>query len=131
MLERLVLLRPTGLGSLVGLDGLPALRFLRIDAPRGMARLGPLDAAGALETVLLVQGHRIADLSDLGSAPRLAMLGLIDTRTDERPFLGLKGRLTGGSFPLKTPAAGKRLFAHLGIPYQKAELIENRFFDSP
>lgn len=130
-LERLVLLQPTKLVSLVGLEGLPSLRFLRIDAPKGMARLGALDAAGSLETLLLVSGHRIPDLSDIASAPKLTMLGLIETKLDETPFLCLKGKLTGGSFLLKTPAAGKRLFAHLEIPYRKAELIENRFFDDP
>ena len=130
-LQRLILLQPAKLTALVGLEALPALRFLRIDAPKGMARLGSLAAATALETLVLVAAHRIADLSDLRSAPKLTALGLIMTKLDEQPFLALKGKLTGGSFQLETPAAGKRLFAHLGIPYKKAELIENRLFDTP
>lgn len=132
VLQRLILLQPTKLTSLIGLDALPSLTFLRVDAPKGgMERLGSLSAASALETLLLVSAHRIADLSDIGSAPRLEMLGVLGTKLDETPFLNLEGKLTGGSFQLQTHAASKRLFAHLGIPYRKAELIENRFFDEP
>lgn len=128
-LERLVLMTPTKLPSLVGLGSLPALRFLRIDGPKGMARLGSLAEAKALDTLLLVRAHLISDLSDISSAPKLDMLGVVQSTVDEKPFMDLKGKLTGGSFQLKTPAANKRLFEHLGIPYRKAELIENRFFD--
>ena len=130
-LERMILFTTTKLVSLLGLDSLPALRFLRIDGPKGMARLGPLAEAHALETLLLVRAHQIADLTDIATAPKLDMLGVIQSAVDEKPFLELKGKLTGGSFQLKTPAANKRLFEHLGIPYRKAELIENRFFDKP
>ncbi|MBX3247612.1 MAG: hypothetical protein KF901_10585 [Myxococcales bacterium] len=131
VLQRLILLQPTELTSLFGIDALPALTFLRVDAPKGMERLGSLSAASALETLLLVSAHRIADLSDIGSAPKLEMLGVLGTKLDETPFLNLEGKLSGGSFQLQTHAASKRLFAHLGIPYRKAELIENRFFDEP
>lgn len=131
VLQRLILLQPTKLSSLIGLDALPSLTFLRLDAPTGMERLGSLSAASALKTLLLISAHRIPDLSDIGSAPKLEMLGVLGTKLDETPFLNLAGKLTGASFQLRTHAASKRLFAHLGIPYRKAELIENRFFDEP
>lgn len=128
-LERLILFAPTKLTSLAGVEALPALRFLRVDAPESMARLGSLADARALRTLILVGAHAIADLTDIATPPELDSVGIIQTDLDERPFLGLRGRLKGGSFQLATHDASKRLFEHLGVPYSTAELIENHFFD--
>ena len=128
-LERLLLFSPATLNSLIGLEQCSSLRFLRIDEPKNMERLGALASAPKLGTVILVGAHAIGDLSDLASAPCLDSVGIIQTDLDEQPFLSLKGKLTGGSFQLQTPEASKRLFAHLGIEYKTAELIENHFFD--
>lgn len=128
-LERLILQTPSKLASLTGLGDLPRLRFLRLDAPKAMKRLGSFEEAKALRALVLVSAHRVADLSDLDTLPHLEHLGIVMTKLDETPFLRLKGKLDAGAFQLKDLPASKRLLAHLGIPSSRADLIENRFFD--
>ena len=53
-LERLILFAPTKLATLAGIEGLPSLRFLRIDSPKSMARLGSLAAAKRVDTLILI-----------------------------------------------------------------------------
>jgi hypothetical protein len=130
LLERLILLSPSKLGSLAGLAGLPNLRFLRVDSPKGMARLGSLADAPLLETVVLVSAHLIPDLSGLATAAVSLSLGVIQTKLDEQPFLILKGKVSSASLQLKTPAANKKLLEFLNVPSQKINLIENHFFDN-
>lgn len=127
--ERLLLFAPSKLTSLAGIEGLPKLSYLRIDHPAGMKRLGDLSGCAALDTIHLTAAHRIGDLSGLRTAPRLRRLGVIQTQLDAVPFEGLKGKLEGGSFQLKSTRHGKELLAHLGVPFVKTHEIESGLFD--
>lgn len=130
-LERLLLYKPSRLRSLDGIAALPRLRYLRIDHPADMQRLGSLAACRALTTMHLTAAHRIADLSDLVSAPALEVLGVIQTQLDGEPFEGLEGKLEGGSFQLKSNSHTRALQQRLAIPFVKTHALENQFFDVP
>jgi hypothetical protein len=56
---------------------------------------------------------------------------VVQSKVDPDVFLGLKGKLTGGSFQLRLPKQGMVLLAALGIPYVKVDLTEGPFFDLP
>lgn len=127
--ERLVLLKPSGLTTLKHVEALPKLSYLRIDHPAGMKRLGDLSRCAALTTIHLTAAHRIGDLRDLGTAPRLARLGVIQSKLAAAPFLGLKGRLEGGSFQLASTREVEALFSHLGVPFVKTHELEHHLFD--
>lgn len=85
-LERLLLFHPRKGTTLDGIDRFVGLRFLRVDRPNQLARLGALRGLRKLETILLVGAHNIADLSDLTTAPKLRTLGLTLSKLD-RPTL--------------------------------------------
>lgn len=130
-LERLLLYKPSKLRWLDGIAALPNLRYLRIDHPANMQRLGSLSACRALTTMHITAAHRITDLSDLVSAPVLEVLGVLQTQLDGEPFRGLEGKLKGGSFQLKSNGHTKALQQRLAIPFVKTHALENHFFDAP
>jgi hypothetical protein len=127
--ERLLVFSPSGLASLVGLETMPRLRYLRIDDPKGMARLGDLSRCCALETIHLGAAHRIGDLADLVTPPALRTLGTSQTQLDPAPFLPLVGKLTGAALQLKSSAHSKAIAAHLGVPFVKTLELESHLFD--
>ncbi len=128
-IERLLLFYSSKLTSLRGIEKLSKLRFLRLDEPKGMARLGDLSAMRQLRVVQLVGAQTIGDLSDLGSAPALETLNVTLTKLDAAPFKALKGKLTGGSFSLKTPKATRELLDHLEVPVVQGGWHEPTLFD--
>lgn len=128
-LERLLLLKPSQLESLRGIEKMKRLAFLRIDQPKGMARLGRLSALRELRGIKLVGAHAIADLTDLADAPALSILDVSMTQLDASPFKPLKGKLKAGSFHLKQPKHAKELLAHLGVPHERLPYVETTFFD--
>jgi hypothetical protein len=127
--ERLLVFYSSKLTSLRGIERLKDLRFLRLDEPKGMARLGDLSSAHRLRVIQLVGAQTIGDLSDLGSAPALETLNVTLTKLDAAPFKGLKGKLTGGSFSLKTPKATRELMDYLDIPLVQGGWHEPTLFD--
>jgi len=128
-IERLLLFYSSKLTSLRGIEKLQDLRFLRLDEPKRMARLGDLSAMRQLRVVQLVGAQTIGDLSDLCSAPALETLNVTLTKLDAAPFKALKGKLTGGSFSLKTPKATRELLDHLEIPVVQGGWHEPTLFD--
>jgi len=128
-IERLLLFYPSTLSSLRGLEYLENLRFLRLDEPKGMTRLGDLSAMLRLRVIQMVGAQTIGDLSDLGSAPALDTLNVTLTKLEAAPFKALKGKLTGGSFSLKTPKATRELMNHLDIPVVQGAWHEPTLFD--
>jgi hypothetical protein len=130
-LERLLLYKPSKLRWLDGIAALPNLRYLRIDHPANMQRLGSLAACRALTTMHITAAHRITDLSDLVSAPVLEVLGVSQSQLDGEPFRVLEGKLKGGSFQLKSNSHTKALQQHLAIPFVKTHALESHFFDAP
>lgn len=128
-LERLLAFEPKGLKRLDGIDGLPRLRFLRLDRPAGMKRLGSLAACTKLSSIVLVGAHAIAELSDLKSAPKLEELVVVHSKIDGTAFESLKGRLKRGGFQLRTPAIGRALVEQLGVAHATVP-IEAGFFDA-
>ncbi len=130
-LERLLLYKPSKLRWLDGIAALPNLRYLRIDHPANMQRLGSLAACRALTTMHITAAHRITDLSDLVSAPVLEVLGVSQSQLDAEPFRVLEGKLKAGSFQLKSNRHTKALQEHLAIPFVKTYALESHFFDAP
>ena len=128
-LERLLLFYPSKLVSLVGIERLKKLRFLRIDQPKGMSRLGDLSKLGALREVLLLRAHAIESLSDLSTAPALETLNVVLTKLDAKPFLNLRGKLQRGYFHLKSPKESRALMDHLAVKQQKLDAHETELFD--
>ncbi|MFO0713342.1 MAG: hypothetical protein U0353_26040 [Sandaracinus sp.] len=128
--ERLLVFKPSALKTLRGIERMPRLSYLRVDHPAGMERLGALSECRALETIHLTAAHRIGSLVDLASAPKLRRLGVIQSQLDGAPFVGLKGRLEGGSFQLKSGTLGRALLAELGVPFVKTHEVEGHLFDT-
>jgi hypothetical protein len=127
--ERLLLFYPSKLTSLVGIDRMKKLSFLRIDQPKGMQRLGDLSTLRALRAVLLVRAHAIADLSDLATIPELETLNVLLSKLDAKPFLRLRGKLKGGYFHLRSPKESRALMDHLGVPQARLDAHEPALFD--
>ncbi len=127
--ERLLLFYPSKLVSLVGIDRMKKLSFLRIDQPKGMARLGDLSKLGALRSIMLVRAHNIANLSDLSTVPELETLNVILTKLDAKPFLKLRGKVKRGHFHLDSRKESRALTDHLGVQPARIEEHERELFD--
>lgn len=127
--ERLLLFYPSKLSSLVGIDRMKKLTYLRIDQPKGMRRLGDLSKLRALRGILLARAHGIEDLSDLATAPELETLNVLLSKLDAKPFLKLRGKLKRGYFHLQSPKESKALMDHLGVQQARLEAYEPALFD--
>lgn len=128
-LQRLLLFYPSKLASLVGIERMKELSFLRIDQPKGMLRLGDLSKLRALRSIMLVRAHNITSLSDLATAPELETLNVIQTKLDAKTFLNLKGKVKRGRLHLKSPAESRAITKHLGVQPVRLEDYERELFD--